>query len=796
MSLKPDKDLLINAPPEEVVRSLGTDLARGLSEEEAKRRLGEFGYNAVEEERRNPLKDLAKKFWNSTAWILEAAAVLSYVLGKYLDFYIIVALIVVNAFLSFTEEQRANRALELLKSKLQVQSRVLRDGTWKLVPAKFLVPGDVVRLRLGDFVPADVKLVEGEIEVDQSALTGESLPVTKKRGDVAFSGSVVRRGEATGVVILTGTNTYFGKTVELVKIARPRLRVEGVVSRVVAWMMVIVIALIVATGVYFLVRGLDFLDFLPLALVFIVAAIPIALPAMFTVSLALGSQELSRAGVLITRLDAIEGASTMNVLATDKTGTITMNKLAVNRVIPLKGDEREVLLYGALASREEDQDPIDLAIINKAKEKGIKLEDWKVLEFKPFDPSTRRTESTVAKDGKTLRLTKGSIDTISKLCGIADEREVYSKAEEEAKMGCRVLAVAKNEGSKWELVGLVSLRDPPRPDSAELIKELKDLGVKVIMLTGDAEPVARQIAKEVGIGENVVKVSVFKENPGIVNQIDGLAEVYPEDKFEVVKLLQSQGKVVGMTGDGVNDAPALRQADVGIAVSNATDVAKAAAAVVLTVPGLRNIVDVVKIGRRIYERVNIWILSRIIRTFQNVIFVALAFMLLGKYVISTFDMVLLLFMFDFVTITMSTDNVRWPRKPATWNVSGLVKAASVLGAVMVLESFAVLFYLYVGLPLSVLQTSVFLYLLFSNIAMLLNIRERRNFWDSSPSKVMLFTMIADIIVAVLIATFGIPGLHPVPLYLTLETLGLAFVINLVVNNFVKVAAVRALGLEW
>lgn len=790
-----EKESLVKGNINEVVKVLQTDISRGLSQKEAEERLKKYGYNSVEEEKRNPLKELGKKFWNATAWVLEVAAVLSFILGRYLDFYIIIALIVFNAFLSFSEEQKANKALEILKSKLQVQARVLRDGDWKLIPAKLLVPGDIVRVRAGDFVPADVKIIHGEVEVDQSALTGESLSVYRKDNENIYSGSIIRRGEATGIVILTGNNTYFGKTVELVKIAKPRLRVEKVVSKIVFWMMVIVSVLLIISGIVFLIKGENILEFLPLALVLIVAAIPIALPAMFNISLALGSQELSKAGVLVTRLDAIEGASTMNVLCSDKTGTITLNRLSVHKIIPINGDERDVILYGALASTEANQDPIDMAFISKAKEMSINLKEWNVKEFVPFDPSTRRTESVVEKNEKSLRVTKGSIDAISRLCGLHNIEEIYRKAEEEAKIGCRVLAVAKKGEEKWELVGLVSLRDPPRPDSAELVKELRNLGVRVVMLTGDAEPIAKQIAHEVGIGENVMKASNIKENPELIEKVDGLAEVYPEDKYTVVKLLQQKSYVVGMTGDGVNDAPALRQADVGIAVSNATDVAKAAAAVVLTSPGLRNIVDMVKIGRQIYERVRIWVLSRITRTFQNVIFVVLAFILFGKFIISTFGMVLLLFMFDFVTLTMSTDNVTWPKKPAVWNINQLVIVSGLLGGVMIVESFIALSFL-LGLSIGTIQTLVFAYLLYSNIFNLLNVREMKNFWESMPSKVMLLSMILDIIISFIIVTVGIPGLRPVPIRYTAIVFGLALFFNLIVNNFVKLAIERLTKIEW
>jgi ATPase, P-type (transporting), HAD superfamily, subfamily IC len=358
-----------------------------------------------------------------------------------------------------------------------------------------------------------------------------------------------------------------------------------------------------------------------------------------------------------------------------------------------------------------------------------------------------------------------------------------------------VLAVAKDEGQGWVLAGLIALRDPPRPDSAELVRELKELGVKVLMVTGDATPIAKEIAREVGIGERVVSLKELKESPNLVDKVDGVAEVFPEDKFTIVKMLQGEGKVVGMTGDGVNDSPALRQADVGIAVSNATDVAKAAAAVVLTTPGLRNIVDMVKTGRRIYERVNIWILSRITRTFENVVFVALAYLLFGKFVISTFGMVLMLFLFDFVTLTQSTDNVPYPRSPARWDVTNLVKIASLIGSFMVVESFVPLF-TFMSLPLKELQTAMFSYLLFSSIFNLLNVRERGNFWASRPSNVMIAAIALDIVATLVLTAHGIPGLAAVPIGVTLTALAYAVLFNLIINNFVKVGFRRLLNLEW
>lgn len=802
------KEELINLPVEQVIKILKTDPNSGLSSEEVKERQRKYGFNDIPEEKRNPFIIFGKKFWGPSAWILEIAAVLSYILGRMLDFYMIISLIILNAIISWSQEQKANKALKLLKSKLQVQARTLRDKKWSLIAARELVPGDIIRIRSGDFVPADIKIIAGEAEVDQSALTGESLPVYKQVNDTIYSGSIVRRGEVNGVVILTGIQTYFGKTVELVKIAKPRLRIEKVISRVVTWMVLLTGSLLGLAIIVTILRGENLLALLPLFLVLIVASIPIALPAMFSISLALGSKELSDVGVLVTRLDAIEGGATMDVLVTDKTGTITQNKLTVGKIITLNSGEDEVILYGSLASQEANQDPIDIAFIEEAKKRNLNIFEYVQQSFKPFDPSTRRTEAVIIHDKDEFKVTKGALDIIAKLCNMSDYdlASLNVKVEELARVGYRVLAVAYDRGDGWKMAGLVGLRDPPRTDSPILIKELKELGVQIKMLTGDALLIAKQIAKDIGIGEKIIKVADIKEiaqqdilkAAKLAEESDGFAETYPEDKYIIVKALQSSGHVVGMTGDGVNDAPALRQADVGIAVSNATDVAKGAAGVVLTQPGLRNMVDLIKIGRRIYERISTWILSRLTRTFQDVIFVTLALVLTGHYVISALGMILLLFLFDFVTLTLSTDNVRWLKRPATWNVTNLIKISIILGTFMVIESFIMLHIAltYLRLTEEELMTFGFLYILYNNIFNLLNIRERRNFWESKPSKPMLIAMTGDMIFAAILSIIGLPGLHPITLTLVLIILTYTFIFYLIINNFIKVATAKLLGLAW
>jgi H+-transporting ATPase len=722
-------------------------------------------------------------------------------------------LLVFNSVLGFVEEQNASRAVEALKEKLRVNARALRDGTWKIVPARELVPGDMVRIRSGDFVPADVKIITGDLHVDQSALTGESFTVEKKLDDVLYSGSTVKRGESNGIVISTGVKTYFGRTAQLVQLARPKLHIEEVISSVVRWLLIIVIALIAVALTFSMFKALNLFDVLPIVLVLLLSAIPVALPVMFTVSMAIGSMELAKKGVLVTRLSAAEDAATMNVLCADKTGTITKNKLSIAKVIPLNGfSEKEVVLYGALASQEANQDPIDMAFLELAKRENLGVDTFVQKTFVPFDPRTRRTETTVQKDGDEFKAMKGAVNAIAEACGL-DENEtknLEAQTVEFAARGYRTLAVAKadTQGGQPQLVGLSTLYDKPRPDSKQLIHELQELGISVKMLTGDALPVAREIAKDVGLGENVIRASYLKafikEDPieagEAAERTDGFAEVYPEDKYTIVKSLQVRKRVVGMTGDGVNDAPALRQAEVGIAVSNATDVAKSAASVVLVNEGLTSIVDLVKNGRVIYERITAWMLSKIVRTLQIATFVVLSFLLTGSYVVSAFAIIVYFFLTDFVKIALSTDNFRWSKKPDTWNINGAVKASVILGLLVILESFGLLYvilnYFHVTLNDPALYTFTLEILFYSAIFLIFNVRERRHFWDSKPSKTLLIAIAISIIVATGVVTVGIPDLKPVPLTQTLFVMSLSAAFSLLINDLIKFVLVDKTEVRW
>jgi H+-transporting ATPase len=802
-----------NLKADDVARLLDANIETGLPSVEVEKRLKRYGFNEVPEKKTIPVITFAKKFWGLTAWMLEIIIVLSWFLQRYADLYIVTGLLVFNSVLGFVEEQKASSAVEALKEKLQVNARALRDGTWKIVPARELVPSDVVRIRYGDFVPADVKIVAGDLQVDQSALTGESFTVEKKVNDLLYSGSIVKRGESNGIVISTGVETYFGRTAKLVQLARPKLHIEEVVSNVVRWLLIIVIALIVVVLTFSMFKAFSLFDVLPIVLVLLLSAIPVALPAMFTVSMAIGSMELAKKGVLVTRLSAVEDAATMNVLCADKTGTITMNKLSIAKVIPLNGfSEKEVVLYGALASQEANQDPIDMAFIDLAKRENPMADTFMQKTFVPFNPRTRRTETTVQKDGNEFKVMKGAVRAIAEACGLDENETKNLEAQTEgfAAKGYRTLAVAKADiqGGQPQLIGLSTLYDKPRPDSKQLIHELQELGISVKMLTGDALPIAKEIAKNVGLGENVISASdlkaLIKENPieatEAAEENDGFAEIYPEDKYTIVKSLQVRKRIVGMTGDGVNDAPALRQAEVGIAVSNATDVAKGAASVVLVNEGLTSIVDLVKNGRVIYERITAWILSKTVRTIQIATFVVLSFLLTGSYVISAFAIILYFFLTDFVKIALSTDNFKWSKKPDTWNINGAVKASAILGLLVILESFGLLYLVlncfHIALDDPALYTFTLEILFYSAMFLIFNVRERRHFWDSKPSKTLMIVIVTSIIVATGIMTVGIPDIEPVPLTQTLLVMSLSAAFSLVVNDLIKFVLVDKAEVRW
>jgi plasma-membrane proton-efflux P-type ATPase len=804
----PDKTPdIASASIPETLTALGVNAEAGLTRADVEARRKEHGYNEVITQKSHPVLKFLGKFWGVSAWMLELIMVLSAALGKFADLAVVGALLVINAVLGFMQEHRAEGVVAALRQRLQVSARVLRDASWQAIPARELLPGDIVRVRPGDIIPADVKLLTGTLSIDQSALTGESKDANKASGEVLSSGSVVRRGEGNGVVILTGANTFFGRTTELVQNARPKLHIEAVVSKVVRWLFVIVGVLLGVVIILSLVRGVSLLEVLPLMLVLLMSAVPVALPVMFTVSMAVGAKELAKRGVLVTRLSAAEDAATMDVLCVDKTGTITMNQLAVTGVIPLaQATESSVLFAAALASQAANQDPIDLALLAAAKDRKIfdGVAAVTPVSFVPFDAQNRRTEAIVEQNGKRLRVIKGAVRTVAEICKLPDAEieKLEAQVHESALKGYRTLAVAQGaESGELKLLGLVTLYDPPRPDAKELIAKLRDLGISVKMLTGDALAVASEIARGVGLS-NIRRVADLKaasaktgnESVDLLADVDGYAEVYPEDKYIVVQHLQNAGHVTGMTGDGVNDAPALRQAEVGIAVSSATDVAKGAASVVLTEAGLTNIVALVEQGRTIYQRILTWIINKISRTILKSAFVAIAFVVTGKFVVSAFAMLLLTFMTDFAKIALATDKVHPSSNPETWEIGGFITVSVILGIAMLAESLALLWAGWVRFGLATndnaLYTFSFLTLLYMAAFSIVSARERRWFWMTMPSKTLIAALTADVLTGTVLTLVGLPGLMPLPWWQMLVIFVYAMVSCLVINDILKVMLIK------
>ena len=810
----PPPDPSTAAPPDitaasvsDTLKTLDVNLATGLTRAQVDARRKTHGYNEVAEQREHPVRKFLGKFWGISAWMLELIMILSAVLRKFSDLAVVSALLIVNAILSYGQEHRAAGVVEALRRRLQVSARVLRDSKWQVIPARELVPGDIVRVRAGDLIPADIKLLDGTLSIDQSALTGESKDADKKAGEVMSSASVVRHGEGNGVVILTGVQTFFGRTTQLVQAARPKLHIEAVVAKLVRWLFAIVGVLLGGVVMLSLIRGVPLIEMAPLMLVLMMSAVPVALPVMFTVSMAIGSKELAKRGVLVTRLSAAEDAATMDVLCVDKTGTITMNQLAITGVIPLgHATDAEVLFAGALASQEANQDPIDLAFLIEAKARHVFDGQPKTepISFAPFDAKSRRTEAVVEQDGQRLRMMKGAVRTLAEACALepAAIAALEARVNAAAGKGYRTLAVARGAVTGAPaLIGLVTLFDPPRPDAKALIASLHGLGISVKMLTGDALAVALDIAQGVGL-PNIQRVEELKaagdqggnKAADLLGGVDGFAEVYPEDKYVVVQRLQAAGHVTGMTGDGVNDAPALRQAEVGIAVSSATDVTKGAASVVLTEPGLTNIVTLVEQGRTIYQRILTWIINKISRTILKAAFVAIAFVVTGKFVVSAFAMLLLVFMTDFAKIALATDHVRPSGRPETWNIGGFITVSVILGIAMVAEALFALWFSWsrfgLATDINALYTFSFLTLLYFAVFSIVSARERQWFWATMPSKTLIAALVAESLTGTALTFVGLPDLAPLPASQMLSILAFAMVSCLVVNDVLKVALIR------
>jgi len=747
-----------NIPVDKVLAQFHTDPNTGLSSEEAKKRLKQYGPNEIPEYKEPLWHRIFRRFWGPIPWMIEIAAILAAMVHRWEDFTIILIMLFVNAGLDFYQEHKALNAIEALKKKLAKKSIVLRDGKWVEIPAKEIVPGDIVKIKIGDIIPADMKLMGGGdfLSVDQSALTGESLPVTKKPEDIVYSNSIVKQGEMIGIAIGTGLNTYFGKTVKLVAKAETHQRshFQKMVIDVGNFLIILTVVLVAIIIFYGIKRGEPIADLLEFSLVLTVAAIPVALPTVLTVVMAVGALNLAKKQAIVSRLAAIEELAGMDILCSDKTGTLTQNKMTVGEPFVEKNhDINELFLYALFASKKENNDPIEKPLFEWAEKNNLQLPKFKLIKFIPFDPVRKRTEAYIEIDGKKVIATKGAPQIIIGLSNLTDEeeKEAFAKVEEFAESGFRTLGVGykTDENQKFTFLGLIPLYDPPREDSKEAIAEAKAKGVEVKMVTGDNVAVAKYIAKILGIGENIYSIKELKnetydeyvvlaeviseallktmnlseeeirqktnqivkivqdeigkklkrgvvkrhesEIVKIIEQANGFAEVFPEDKYFIVDELQKADHIVGMTGDGVNDAPALRKADTGIAVSGATDAARAAADIVLMAPGLRVIIDAIKEARITFERMKSYTIYRIAETIRLIFFMTLSIVIFNFYPLTALMIILLALLNDIPILSIAYDNTKIREKPVRWDMKEMLVLSTWLGTAGVLSSFTIFY---------------------------------------------------------------------------------------------------------
>jgi H+-transporting ATPase len=766
---------------------------RGLTTAEAQLRLKKSGPNAVPDTALHPLRIALEKFWAPVPWMLESAIGLELILGKYLEAAIIAVLLVFNAVLGFAQESRAQATLRALKSRLALSASVKRDDAWKTVPAHELVEGDVVKLSLGAVVAADVQITGGDVLLDQSMLTGESVPIQAGAGVQGYAGALVRRGEAVAQVTATGARTKFGRTAELVRSAHVVSAQQKAVFRVVRNLAAcngLVILLMV--GYAYLLK-MPAAEIIPLALTAILASIPVALPATFTLASALGARALAKLGVLPTRLSAVDEAASMDVLCADKTGTLTRNELTVTRVRALPGfDEAHVLALAAMASSDGGQDPVDAAIRAAAARQKV-VATTHLATFTPFDPANKRAEATFTDPGGAAqRVAKGAFSAI---VGLTPPSAMASAAANDLEaQGFRVLAVAAGPVTAMKMVGLIALSDPARADSPGLVSALRALGVRTIMVSGDAAATAVTVARAVGLDGALCPAGPI---PADVRpeKFSVYAGVLPEDKFKLVQAFQKSNHTVGMCGDGANDAPALRQAQIGIAVLSATDVAKSAAGMVLTQAGLAGIVAAVNEGRLIFQRILTYTLNSITKKMVQVLFLAVALVMTGHAILTPMLMVIIMITGDFLGMSLTTDHVRASATPSAWRIRNLTLAGAVMGIGELLFCTAILAYgkYASGLDLDALRTLAFVVIVFGNQATTYNNRERRHLWSSRPSVWVMCSSAADILIATTLSVAGV-AMQSLPIALVLGTL-VAAAAFAVLLDLIKVPTFRHLEIN-
>lgn len=777
----------------------------GLSQSEIEQRIAEYGYNELVEKKTNPLLKFLSYFWGPIPAMIEAAAILSAIVRHWADLGVILTLLVINALVGFWEEYQANNTVAALKAKLALQALVKREGKWATIDARELVPGDIIRIRLGEIVPADAKLLDGDsIQVDQSALTGESLPVTRKIEEVVYSGSIIKQGEVDALVYATGEKTYFGKTAQLVETAHTVSHFQQAILKIGNFLILIAIFLVVTIFLVALFRGDNILTTLQFALVLTVAAIPVAMPTVLSVTMAIGARLLAAEQVIVTKLAAIEELAGIDVLCSDKTGTLTQNKLTPAEPFVLGTYSSDLLLLSAaLASRSEDLDSIDRAVLSSIKDEK-QLNNYEVIHFQPFDPVHKRTEAKIkGVEGKIFKVTKGAPQVVLALSAnsLQIQSQVEKKVEEFAARGFRSLGVARtDEQDQFQFIGIIPLYDPPREDSKATIDTVKEMGVNLKMVTGDQIAIAKEIARQLGMGSNILNANLFSETSihkagqlaDIIEKADGFAQVFPEHKYHIVEVLQNRNHIVGMTGDGVNDAPALKKADAGIAVSGATDAARAAADIVLLTPGLSVIIKAIKEGRKIFQRMNSYAIYRITETIRVLFFMTLSILVFNFYPVTAVMIVMLALLNDGAILSIAYDRVRYSNRPEVWNMKMVLMVASVLGFAGVISSFG-FFYLAERVfhyNKDTIQTLMYLKLSVAGHLTIFVTRTRSWFWSIRPATIVLVAVVATQLIATFIAVYGL-FMAPISWELALLVWVYAFAFFLV-NDCIKMLTYRFL----
>lgn len=755
---------LTELPLPQLLTELDTSAA-GLTTAQAQQRLERHGPNEIAERHRNPVLEFLGYFWAPIPWMIEVALALSVGAQHWTDAAIIGVLLAMNGLVAYFEEHQAANAIAALKQRLASSARVFRDGIWVSVAVRELVPGDVVRVRLGDVVPADLRILDDvTLEVDQSALTGESLAVTRGQGEALFSGSVVVRGEADALVCATGAASYMGKTTALVESAGTVSHFQRAVLRIANYLIVIALVLVTLTVVVSLIRHNPVLQTLEFALVVTIASIPVALPAVLSVTMAIGARQLARHEAVVSHLPAVEELGGIDLLCCDKTGTLTQNRLALAaRWTATAVSDDELLTAAALASRVEDNDLIDVAVIAAAGSPP----PGRIDKFVPFDPVSKRTEATVHDpDGRAFRVSKGAPQVIAALCdGDGAVTEVDEVVGRFAAHGYRSLGVARTDGGgSWRLMGVLALADPPRVDSAATISAAEELGIDVKMVTGDQVAIGREIARQVGLGQDILDAAVLDsagEDDDLgarVETTDGFAQVFPEHKYHIVKLLQARGHIVGMTGDGVNDAPALKQADAGIAVSGATDAARAAADVVLLAPGLSVIVHAIGLAREIFARLTTYATYRIAETIRVLLLITLAVVFMNFFPVTAAMIVFLALLNDGAILSIAYDHARGSAKPVKWDMRAVLTIATVLGVIGVVATFTLFFIAdnVFHLDRDFIRTMIYLKLSVAGQLTIFLTRTRGPFWSGpAPARLLLGAVFTAQTIATLISVYGV-----------------------------------------